>query len=356
MAHPQEIIEFLDQHWCAKATADAAPNTMPDKAVRRLLELRRSYLESLSAMPHEDLVRELHDALSEQDQDRPFNKFGTEADFEHFGRCAYLTPDEAVALSLGKDPRFVNWAIVKPYLGTSLFALDYANRLDLVERAIAWGELPKLLTPLQFLTWAHQFKVPVPDELIHCTFARGEPIKYWHDLCEEIENELLSTKDQLQAAYETIEELQEAQMLETQQTFEEWLATQDQIEQLNREHEEEKAALHEGLEQAQKELEALRQHFCSANPVSEKVLTTTERNSLLTIAIAAAVDGYGHDPKSKKNSAPREIADSAVRLGLKLTDETVLKYLKEAAGLENFVSPAMLSHKPKSRKRKPKSG
>jgi len=40
---------------------------------------------------------------------------------------------------------------------------------------------------------------------------------------------------------------------------------------------------------------------------------------------------YGYDPDAPRNDAPRLIADALAREGITLTDETVRKYLKEAA-------------------------
>ena len=93
----------------------------------------------------------------------------------------------------------------------------------------------------------------------------------------------------------------------------------------------------------------------AAQPVQDDVITPAERKSLLTIAIASAVGGFGYDPTSNKSPAPQEIASDAQRLGLQMTNETVLKYLKEASTLRDFIPPDLDSRKPKSAKRKPKS-
>lgn len=239
-------------------------------------------------------------------------------------------------------------------MGKSHFAQQYANRLDLVDRAISWGELPKLFTPLHFLTWAHQYKVDVPDAFINFTFDRGEPIKYWHDLCAEIEAELEATRTVLEAQREALQSFEDERELVEQRSFDEWLAVQDEIDRLKIVHAEQEASLQEELVGARTRIADLEQQVMAPR-IAEKPLSTAERNSLLTIAIAAAVDGHGYDPKSPKNSAPQEIADAATCLGLKTTDETVLKYLKAATKLRGFVYPDMVPRKPKSGKRKPKS-
>ena len=62
-----------------------------------------------------------------------------------------------------------------------------------------------------------------------------------------------------------------------------------------------------------------------------KPLGTRERETMLRIIIGMAVKGYSHDPKAARSTAPKEIADDLTALGIGVTDDTVRKYLKEAA-------------------------
>ena len=103
-----------------------------------------------------------------------------------------------------------------PFLGKSLFAFEFAKRLDLIERAVIWHELPEHFTPLEFLTWAHRYKLKVPDAFIECTFDRGEPIRYWHDLCAIYAGELKASQSELQATRDALVALQEASAEEGQ--------------------------------------------------------------------------------------------------------------------------------------------
>jgi hypothetical protein len=65
--------------------------------------------------------------------------------------------------------------------------------------------------------------------------------------------------------------------------------------------------------------------------VAEPMLATRERETMLRIIFAAAVGGYGYDPGAARSDAARNIADDAVRAGVRVSDDTVRKYLKEAA-------------------------
>ena len=66
---------------------------------------------------------------------------------------------------------------------------------------------------------------------------------------------------------------------------------------------------------------------------SEKSSGTKVRESLLTIIVGMAVDKYGFDPHQKRNTATRSIQESVLALGLSLDEDTIRKYLKEAAEL-----------------------
>ena len=68
-----------------------------------------------------------------------------------------------------------------------------------------------------------------------------------------------------------------------------------------------------------------------AQPVNDKLLTTTERNTLLKLVIGMAVKGYNYDPRATKSTTPKEIVDDLAGLGITITDDTVRKYLKQAA-------------------------
>ncbi|MDD3936141.1 hypothetical protein [Rhodoferax sp.] len=43
------------------------------------------------------------------------------------------------------------------------------------------------------------------------------------------------------------------------------------------------------------------------------------------------LSGYSFDPAASKSATPKEIADDLAGLGITITDDTVRKYLKEAA-------------------------
>lgn len=64
-----------------------------------------------------------------------------------------------------------------------------------------------------------------------------------------------------------------------------------------------------------------------------KPLGNRERETLLKLVIGMAIGAYGHNPAAKKTDTVSQIVDDLARAGAPLSDETVRKYLKEAASL-----------------------
>lgn len=66
----------------------------------------------------------------------------------------------------------------------------------------------------------------------------------------------------------------------------------------------------------------------SNNKFSEK-----EKNSLLKMIIGMAVSKYGHDSKKQRNKSTTEIFHDMEKLGIFLDQDTITKWLKEAAAI-----------------------
>lgn len=69
----------------------------------------------------------------------------------------------------------------------------------------------------------------------------------------------------------------------------------------------------------------------SSIDVVEKPLSTTERNTLLKLVIGMAIEGYKYDPQATRSTIPTEISGDLAKLDISVTDDTVRKWLKEAA-------------------------
>jgi hypothetical protein len=59
----------------------------------------------------------------------------------------------------------------------------------------------------------------------------------------------------------------------------------------------------------------------------------SDRETLLKIIIGMAMDGYSYKPKAQRNAASKKIERATENTGIKVTDETILNKLREAAEL-----------------------
>lgn len=128
------------------------------------------YREELEALPVNELLALVERTRVEQaeknridreeeEKNRPHNLPTSGADFAHWARCSYWTLEEAVALSLAKEPRLASWDQLKHLIGESPFASIFAKRRDLILRAKVMGQLWDQTIPRIFVDWAERMKV-----------------------------------------------------------------------------------------------------------------------------------------------------------------------------------------------------
>jgi hypothetical protein len=72
------------------------------------------------------------------------------------------------------------------------------------------------------------------------------------------------------------------------------------------------------------------ENFEDESPLPEKPVGTSERNALYKLVIGMAIGGYRYDPKALRSNTSTEISSDLNEIGLEITPETVLKYLKLA--------------------------
>jgi hypothetical protein len=260
-------------------------------------------------------------ALAEAEEKQRFYNQPMSPDYEHYGRCAAWTLEEGVALSFGKDPDRVCSKNIAPHAIHSPFAQDYMKRWKEAQRAKLAGQLWDPVFPSIFIPWASNNGIELPAELISAIKNTGLSLKNWQNLYEEaIENN-------------------KAQQAKFCETLEEWSAA---------------------LSSCRADNDKLRQQLKSVDVVTEPSLdeepNTATKNSMEKLIIGMAVNGYGYDPRDERSKATSEISDDLQRLGVGLSPESVLKYLKRGA---KHLSPAGLKAvlpRRKSAKTKPKSG
>jgi hypothetical protein len=263
-----------------------------------------------AALPREELAK-LVDAervkeaeeharkIEAKERARFFHRADAAADFDYWSKMAHWSIDEAIALSLGKTPQMVNLKSVQPHAVADIdgwpaspLAVDYLRRTELAKRAVVWKQLWDPVLPSLFLGWARRLDISVPGDLVKAVEARGQWVGDWKDL-----------HDKMKAVSADWQELAKVKSAK--------------VDELTAELAQSRAERDEAMTKAE------------STPKPE--LSTRERDTLLKLVIGMAIAGYSHDPEASRNDAPGEIAGDLANLGIEVTDDTVRKWLKEAA-------------------------
>jgi hypothetical protein len=235
-----------------------------------------------------------------EEQERYFNQPDAVADYVHWSQCAHWTLDEAVALSLGREPRVVGINGVTAHAAAgSPFGREYLRRSDLVKRAREAGQLFEPTPPAHFLTWAKLRRLGYPKELEEALEARGHTFA---DM-KKIADDLRAIIDQLMQ--------QNAQL--TQQN---------------------KRLLHERDAHLEQSINV---------DNHEKPLGSRERQSLEKIVYGMAAAKYGYEPNGLRSRAVPNICSDLEKQGVRVSDDKVREVLRAGAELRDRLDEPMAS-------------
>ena len=243
------------------------------------------YRSDLYAMPSSELqshyTAEVLAQAKAAEEARNWNQPYARTHYDFWTKTAYWKLDEAAALNLGRDPHHVTWEKLKSYAASSPFARRYERQRDLILRAKAMGQLFDPVIPGLFLAWAQRTEIELDARLVEAVEARGIQVADWKTHYDRM----------------------------------------DEIAQNN------KAVGEEALRRVA-ELEAL---LRDREALAAKGLSTRERNSLLKIVLGMAMACYKHDPRASRMKTAGLISDELEQVGLSVSDDTIRKYLSEAA-------------------------
>lgn len=229
------------------------------------------------------------------------------ADFSHWSRATYWTLEEALALSFGWNPQVMTWATVAPHVPYAEAAAGYARLRDLAHRAKVMNQLHDMVLPGFFIAWARRNQQAFPEALEAAVVAFGHQVADW------------------KSAYDALKERSEQSES----------ARQEELERLS-------AKLHEmnaGMQAIRAQNEALLREIADLKmkleaPVRKgDALSRRERESLLKLVVGMAIAGYTYRPGASRNAATAEIAGDLATSGIPLDEDTVRKWLQEAAEL-----------------------
>jgi hypothetical protein len=280
----------------------------PEEAVRRMFRQRLS-----------ELAPEAAASVLDREASLFFNRPSALSVNQYWGRMPLWSISEAAALTLGRDPRVVNWeAFEKESVSATPFANTLRNIEDLIERSVLAGHLDNPLEPSLYLSWCERMGLAPPTELIaeveDLKGARIDwPAAYWRLM--EVHQQTLDHNQNWAEAYAILKSEHEAAVGRLAET--EALAM-NAFEQLDAEIAERSA-----------EIASLKARLANA----EKDLGPRERESLLKAFLASTIYGLGFDPRATKSPIPGQIAAEAERLDIPVSDATVLKWLRAAVEL-----------------------
>lgn len=323
-------IQFLIQQKYPALVQFADPELRRSRPIlearyREAEHLANVYFFELSGMGvdhFQELLKQEKDKLIAQsientkilDGQRFFSESFANVELDYWSKISYWTTDEAAALSLEKDPRVVTWNAIEGYAGQSFFVYAFAERRELIRRAVEAGQLMERNTPAFFLAWALRTRFYMPIPLIEAVSSLGTQIADWKT---EYDRLVAFVNDQSQQTEATRADLEK----QREDAF-------DALFSLNNEY----IDLAQKYEVAEQELLACREGQSVSLP-PEKALHARERDSLLKLIIGMAIKGYGHDPKAARGPTAKEIAGDLALQGIPLDEDTVRKYLAEAREL-----------------------
>lgn len=196
-----------------------------------------------------------------------------ELTLNRWGQFPFWTVEEGVAFSLRRDPSKFRWKSLQQYSDSSSFAQEFKWRLEQARRAVEFGQLQDRNEPAHFMRWAINSNVSLDDHVAGIELVRR----------------IIRENDRLMTEYHSLTHPISLDFLDT-------------------------------------ELPAAK-----ANRDTE--LGERERNSLLKIVIGMAIGGYAHQPKQSRSTTAKEIANDVESTGLRVDEDTVRKYLRQAAEL-----------------------
>ena len=262
-----------------------------------------TYRVQLSGIPKDELnalfqreMRKKDEELTihrlREDEARFFNQASAIADYSYWTKAAYWTLDEAVALAMGKNPEIVNPTSLAAYRTISPFVQRFDRFRNLAGRAVGIGKLFDPVLPSVFVNWTLENEIEIPDVMREAVVAGASRIdweatsKHQMDLVEKLDR---------------IFKLQQAEISNLT------AAVADLKQQL---------------------AEVPEPQFAPEPTV--KPQSPVERDNMLKVILAMAMDVYGHDPAKARSTAVGDICSALDLVGLHLSDDTVRRYLDAA--------------------------
>lgn len=209
----------------------------------------------------------------------PVPDFQAKPDYAFWSQMATWKVEQLPALLLDRDPHQVTWESVQTDACPADLRAQYTECREIIENHQQSGRLAYITNPGDVLSWAKSNGFAYPQALEHAVRAKGGIIANW-----KTENQRLAAENEkLKAENQQLKLAQEnANVKIPSETAQKWV-------------------------------------------------------SLSAMALAMAIEKYGYNPKTKRNTSIALIASATVRNGQPFTDDTVRTRLDEAVKLRNEI-------------------
>lgn len=262
-------------------------------------------------------------AKKRMEAERFYNQPESAADFKYWAKLSYWSLEEIVALSLGRNPKRVNWQSIGRFYSDSEFVRQYDQHRTIVNRAKAMGQLWEQTIPSVAVAWARRMRLEIPDQLAAEIDALGIQVADWKSLFDQqqeafpkLSASLAEEREKYLRAMKENSKFQEEYSAKANGTIAGYQTLVESLKAKNKE-------LSEALDRLQKD---------EANS-GKREMGTRERESLLKLVIGMAMGGYGFNPTMARNSATADIETDLTTRGIPLDADTIRKYLNEAKAL-----------------------
>lgn len=263
--------------------------------------------------------------FEEKEADHLFNQsyaVATHLTYDHWSKAAYWTIEEAIALLLERNPKFLTFKSVQNDKKHSRIGIQFRELHDLATRAKEFGQLSNKNIPGFFVAWARRNRITMPTLLMDELDKHGVQVADWksgyetensraNELVTQLENEREKYTKELQSHTAFLDELKDRQ------------------NSVIRRHEQEMANKDEAIKHISNELK----EAINSREFTDKPLSSRERISLLKLLIGMAVEQYGYNHTGARNQATKQIKDDLEVHGVGVSENTILKWLREAAEL-----------------------
>ncbi|MBB3408025.1 hypothetical protein FHT87_001928 [Rhizobium sp. BK316] len=308
---PDQRIFANQEYWNTYPEHKQRYEVAKDAADRFIDTLGKSLsIERFNEILEEQIQKFLEEQIemaNRLDASRFFNKRIAEANWDYWSKISYWTPEEAAAISFGKEPNLVNLQSLRPYATNSIFVGSFCAQMELIRRATEAGQLLEKNTPEFFIAWALRTGFQMHPKAIEAVQARGRQIADW------------------KTEFDTLATFLESLVVEHDRTETELRMQVDQAQgELSSIRDAALALLEENTELHAKLAEL------SSEPGNQKPTPPRERESMLKMILAMAMKKYQFDPTKLKNSATTNIAGAVTEIGLRIDEDTVRKFLNEA--------------------------